>query len=109
MSEAARTKIRWGSTGAAPAGCVAAFSGLADLSFCNRQGKEIAMKSTVGFTGMDEHDIERQLWDWRSAHPTARNLHRHSFEHLPLSMKATERGAKLDAQAQISLRVDYEE
>jgi hypothetical protein len=41
------------------------------------------MKTTT-FRGKDEVDIERQLWDWRTANPKAVISTKHPIERLPL-------------------------
>jgi hypothetical protein len=64
------------------------------------------MKSMT-FRGKDETDIERQLWDWRSANPKAVVTTKHPIEHLIPEMKPVSRFAKLQAVDLVSMRIDY--
>ncbi len=62
---------------------------------------------TITFRGKDEVDIERQLWDWRTADPKAVVLTKHPIERLPLEMRPTTMGAKMQALDLVLMRIDY--
>ena len=90
---------------AAPvAECVAAGSG-ADIVGIPKQ--EAAMEIT--FTGMDETDLEQQIWTWRTNNPNLKMTKKHPIEILPLRLSTPHSGQKIFAGHQVSLRVEYDE
>jgi hypothetical protein len=64
------------------------------------------MKTTT-FRGKDEVDIERQLWDWRTANRQAVIFTKHPIERLPLEMRPTTIGAKMQAPDLVLMRIDH--
>jgi hypothetical protein len=66
------------------------------------------MKATT-FRGKDEVDIERQLWDWRTANPKAVISTKHPIERLPLEMSPPTVGTKMQAPDSVLMRIDYKD
>jgi hypothetical protein len=62
---------------------------------------------TISFRGKDEVDIERQLWDWRTTNSKAVISIKHPIERLPLVMRPTTMGAKMQALDLVLMRIDY--
>jgi hypothetical protein len=84
--------------------CVAVISGVDIVGFSKQ---EAAMEIT--FTGMDESDLEQQIWAWRANNPNLKMTKKHPIEMLPLSLSTPHSGQKIFAGHQVSLRVEYEE
>jgi hypothetical protein len=84
--------------------CVAAVSGVDIVGFPKQ---EAAMEIT--FTGMDETDLEQQIWTWRTNNQNLKMTKKHPIEILPLSLSTPHSGQKIFAGHQVSLRVEYEE
>ena len=66
------------------------------------------MKSIV-FTGKDKFDVEKQIWDWRSAHPKVIIEKIYPEEMLPVEYKKPALGSKILAADTVSKKIDYEE
>jgi hypothetical protein len=52
------------------------------------------MKSHT-FKGKNEDDLEKQLWDWRTANPKAIVKQKHPIERLPLNLAKPSPGEKM--------------
>jgi hypothetical protein len=61
------------------------------------------------FTGKDGYDLDRQLWDWRSANPAAINVKQAPDKPLPLDMTTPSRFAKIVPTDMVSRLVEYDE
>jgi hypothetical protein len=61
------------------------------------------------FTGKDQYDVDRQIWDWRQANPTIKVVKTHSAEEIPLRMRASSpnHGPIPPAQDRVSVKVDF--
>jgi hypothetical protein len=67
------------------------------------------MKTKV-FTGKDEHDLEVQIWGWRSSNPGFSIKKRFPVERLDLNMTPTKTNyAPLTARDTLSAKIDYED
>ena len=66
------------------------------------------MMLTKTFEGKDDADLDKQIWDWKSANPKIKELKRHMVETLPLSMTTTVIGAPLKSHNRMLIRIDYE-
>jgi hypothetical protein len=62
---------------------------------------------TKTFEGKDPVDLNKQIWDWKSANPKIKELKRHAVETLPLTMNKMVKGATLTAPNHVSIRIDY--
>jgi len=59
------------------------------------------------FTGMDDFDLNRKIWDWQTANHV-KIIKTHPDEHLSLQMKHYPQHEKIDQfPDQYSRRVDY--
>jgi hypothetical protein len=63
----------------------------------------------ITFTGMDETDLEQQIWTWRTNNPNLKMTKKHPIEILPLRLSTPHSGQKIFAGHQVSLRVEYDE
>jgi hypothetical protein len=62
---------------------------------------------TKVFTGMDDVDLNRKVWDWQTEN-SVRIIQTYPDEHLPITVVARPRFSKLDRfPDQFSRRVDY--
>jgi len=84
--------------------CVATFSGAYIVGIPKQ---EAAMEIT--FTGMDESDLEQQIWAWRTNNPNLKMTKKYPIEILPLRLSTPHSGQKIFAGHQVSLRVEYDE
>ena len=84
--------------------CVAAVSWVDIVGFPKQ---EATMEIT--FTGMDETDLEQQIWTWRTNNPNLKMTKKHPIEILPLRLSTPHSGQKIFAGNQVSLRVEYDE
>jgi hypothetical protein len=68
------------------------------------------MKSET-FKGKDKYDLDKQIWDWRSAHPNFVVKKTHPIEKLPvdLSKPVSQFAKKIPAADCVSIRLDYED
>lgn len=61
------------------------------------------------FEGKDKFDLDKQMWDWKSANPKIKELKRYPIERLPWNVSKGAHGAKLSSPNVVSIRIDYEE
>jgi hypothetical protein len=66
------------------------------------------MKSRT-FKGKYAADINKQVWDWRSADPTIKVKQEHPIERLAVDVRPARMGTKIEAPDLVSMRADYEE
>jgi hypothetical protein len=66
-----------------------------------------AMMKSMTLKGKDETDLERQLWDWRSANPKAVVTTKHPVEYPTPEMKPVSKGGALQGADLVSMRIDY--
>jgi hypothetical protein len=67
------------------------------------------MKTKV-FTGKDEHDLEVQIWGWRSSNPGFSLKKRYPVERLDLDITPVKNNyAPLTARDMVSAKIEYEE
>lgn len=64
------------------------------------------MKSII-FTGKDEADFERKIWDWQ-CEGQIKIVQRHAIERLPISFRAPQNLSKVELLDQVRIRIDYE-
>jgi len=64
--------------------------------------------TTVQLEGKDPHDLDAQLWQWRSAHPNAVITKVYPDEPLPLEMQSRSFGEKLLLTNTVMRRFEYE-
>jgi hypothetical protein len=64
---------------------------------------------TKTFEGIDRPDLDKQIWDWKSANPKVKESKRYPVEMLPLNMTKITPGAKIISQNLVSIRIDYED
>ena len=66
------------------------------------------MKSKT-FIGKDRPDLDRQIWNWRSANSHISVKKIHPIKDIPLRMhRPNVVRAKIEGQDRVSIRVDYE-
>ena len=62
------------------------------------------------FEGKDKYDLDKQIWDWKSANPKVKELKRESIKSLPLTVTApTMPYAKKESPNIVSIRIDYDD
>jgi hypothetical protein len=61
------------------------------------------------FEGIDKPDLDKQIWDWKSANPKFKESKRYPIETLPLNMTKVTQGAKIVSPNLVSIRINYEE
>lgn len=60
------------------------------------------------FTGLDEADLNQQIWAWRAENPTKRIATTHPMEWLPLAMMPGKFGHKITTPDRVMIRIEYE-
>ena len=60
------------------------------------------------FTGKDNIDLDRQIWDWLSQHPGWRIAKRHAVERLPLQMMSPHPIKFIEAPDAVAVCIEFE-
>lgn len=68
-----------------------------------------AKLNIVMLKGKDKYDLDKQQWEWRSAHPRAVIVKQWPDEALPLALVPLARFEKILAPDSVSRRIEYTE
>ena len=59
------------------------------------------------FYGMDQYDLDQQIWTWRSENPHFKVRRIHPTEDIPLTVSDRRPGQKIQFKKRVSVLVEY--